>query len=129
MASSPRPGSLGYDAMRDLNWSREEKAVARKAFDRALQRELEAVVIEAKNQAAKIQHPSDLWDLERYLTDRRTEIDRKYEYKYSVLILVFGNLIQQGMLSEQELQGLNQDKLDAIRRYANLEFSPGLKRK
>jgi len=129
MDSISRPGALGYDAMRDLNWSREEKAIARKAFDRALHRELEAVVIGAKNRAAKIQQPSDLWDLERYLTDRRTEIDHKYEYKYSVLILVFGNLIQQGVLSEQELQGLSQDKLDAIRRYANLEFSAGLKRK
>jgi hypothetical protein len=129
MASLSRPGALGYDAMRDLNWSREEKAIARKAFDRALQRELEAVVIEAKNRAAKIQQPSDVWELERYLTERRIQIDRQYEYKYSVLILVFGNLIQQGMLSEQELQGLSQDKLDAIRRYANLEFSAELKRK
>jgi hypothetical protein len=126
MASSPRPDPFGYDA---AHWSREEKAVARRAFDRALQRELEAVVIEAKKRAAKIQQPSDLWDLERYLTDRRAEIDRQYEYKYSVLILVFGSLIQQGMLSEQDLQGLSQDKLDAIRRYANLEFSAGLKRK
>jgi hypothetical protein len=36
MASLPRPGALGYDAMRDLKWSPAEKAVARKAFDRAL---------------------------------------------------------------------------------------------
>jgi hypothetical protein len=129
MASLSRPGALGYDAMRDLNWSREEKAVARKAFERALQRELEAIMIEAKKRAAKMQQPSELWDLERYLTDRRAEIDRQYEYKYSVLILVFGNLIQRGRLTEQELQGLNEDKLDAIRRYANLEFSAGLNRK
>jgi hypothetical protein len=128
MASSPRPGALGYDAIRDLEWSREEKAVARKAFDLALKRELKAAMFEAKNRAAKIQQPSDLWDLERYLTDRRTQIDRQYEYKYSVLIFVFGNLVQQGRLSEQDLEGLNQDKLDAIRRYVKLEFSAGLKR-
>jgi len=120
MTSLPRPGALGYDAMRDLHWSPQEKAVARKAFDRALQRELEAVMVEAKKQAAKIRQPSELWELERYLTQRRTQIDRQYEYKYSVLILVFGNLTRQGMLSEQELEGLSQDKLDAIRRYAEL---------
>jgi hypothetical protein len=129
MTSSPHPVALGYDAIRDLEWSPEEKAVARKAFDRALHRELEAVVIEAKNQAAKIQQPSDLWDLERYLTQRRTQIDRQYEYKYSVLIFVFADLVRQGLLREQELEGLNQDKLDAVRRYANIEFSAGLKRK
>jgi hypothetical protein len=129
MASSPRPTPLGYNEMRDLKWSPEEKAVARKAFDLALQRELEAVIIEAKNRAEEIKQPSDLWELERYLTARRTQIDRQYEYKYSVLILVFGNLIQQGRLTEQELQGLHQDKLDAIRRYADFEFSAGLKQK
>ncbi len=118
MASLPRPGALGYGAMRDLNWSPKEKAVARKAFDRALQRELEAVTIEAKTRARKIQQPSDLWELERYLTERRKQIDREYEYKYSVLILVFGNLMRQGRLSEEELLGLNQDKLDSIRRFA-----------
>jgi photoprotection regulator FRP-like protein len=129
MASSPRPGTLGYAAIRDVKWSPAEKAVARKAFDLALKRELEAVIIEAKKRAGNVQQPSDLWELERYLTERRIQIDRQYEYKYSVLILLFGNLIQQGRLSEQELQGLNQDKLDAIRRYADLEFSAGLKRK
>jgi len=79
-------------------------------------------MIEAKKRAAKIQQPSDLWELERYLTERRTKIDRQYEYKYSVLIFVFGNLIRQGRLTEQELQGLNQDKLDAIWRYIEMDL-------
>jgi hypothetical protein len=116
------PGALGYDAIRDLEWAREEKAVARKAFDLALKRELEEVMIDVKKRAGNIRQPSDLWDLERYLTDRRVQIDRQYEHKYSVLILVFGNLIQQGRLTEQELQGLNEDKLNAIRRYVELNL-------
>jgi hypothetical protein len=90
---------------------------------------LEGVIIETKKRAEKIQQSSDAGELEPYLTERRIQIDRQYEYKYSVLILVFGNLICQGMLSEQELQGLNQDKLDSIRRYAKLEFSAELKLK
>jgi photoprotection regulator FRP-like protein len=122
MASSSRPEAIGYETLRDLNWSPAEKVVARKAFDRALRRELESVMVEAKKRAAKIQQPSDIWDLVHYLTERRTQIDRQYEYKYSLLILVFGNLIQQGRLSEHELQGLNQDKLDSIRRYLEMDL-------
>jgi len=34
------------------------------------------------------------------------------------LITVFGDLIRQGRLSEQGLHGLSEDKLGAIRRYA-----------
>jgi hypothetical protein len=34
------------------------------AFDRALQKEFELVIREAKRRAAEIQQPSDLWNLE-----------------------------------------------------------------
>ncbi len=74
--------------LREMKWSPAEKVVARRAFDLALGRELEAVVEEAKDRAAKIQEPSELWELERWLTERRQGIDRKYDYRYSVLPLV-----------------------------------------
>jgi len=107
MASLPHSGTQGlYTTMRDLKWSPAEKAIARKAFHQALQRELEAVILESKQMAAKINQPSDLWDLERYLPQRREEIERKYDYRYSVLPLVFGNLVREGRLSEEELYGL-----------------------
>lgn len=75
-------------------------------------------MIEAKKRAEKVRQPSDLWDLERYLTARRTQIDRQFDYRYSVLIFVFGDLIRRGRLNEQELQGLGEEKLASIRRYA-----------
>ena len=49
--------------------------------------ELEAVIRKAKERAERIEQPSHLWDLEHYLTRRRQEIDRKYDYRYSVLPL------------------------------------------
>lgn len=86
------PTATPYTDVRDLKWSTAEKAIARKAFDLALQRELDAVIREAKNRAANINQPSELWDLERYLTQRRKDIDRLHDYRYSVLPLVFRNL-------------------------------------
>ena len=64
--------------------------------------------------AGQIQQPSDLWDLESYLTQRRKEIDRKYDYRYSRLTHVFGKLLHEGRLREEELRGLREDKLEAI---------------
>ena len=118
MASLPR-----YDPhtdMRDLKWSSAEKAIARQAFDLALSRELDAVIREAKDRAARIAQPSEVWDLERYLTQRRKDIDRLYDYRYSMLPLVFGNLLRQARLAEQDLHGLAEDKLAFIRSYASL---------
>lgn len=117
MTSLPsRAASGAGTAMRDLKWSPAEKAIARRAFDQALARELEAVILETKTKAAQIQEPSGLWELERYLTQRRQEIDRKYDYRYSVLPLVLANLLSGGRLNENELHGLGKDKLGYIHR-------------
>jgi hypothetical protein len=80
---------------------------------------LEAVVGEAKDRAAKIKEPSELWELERWLTERRIGIDRKYDYRYSVLPLVLATLLREGRLTQDDLRGLGQDKLQAIRRAAS----------
>jgi hypothetical protein len=68
--------------------------------------------------ANKIQQSSDLWDLEHYLTKRRKEIDRKYDYRYSQLTQMFGRLLHEKRLREDELRGLREDKLRSIRSFA-----------
>jgi len=70
--------------------------------------------------SGNIEQPTDLWDLEHYLTESRKRIDRTYDYRYSVLTDVFGRLIREGRLSEKELQGLGEDKLESIRSCAKL---------
>ncbi len=106
--------------MRDLKWSPSEKAVARKAFEVALAREFQAVIAETKRLASKIEQPDDLWELERYLTEKRKEIDETFDYRYSMLPLVLGVLIRRGRVGEQELSGLSEDKLARIRSVAAL---------
>jgi hypothetical protein len=56
--------------------------------------------------------------LEHYLTERRREIERKYDYRYSQLDLVFGRLLRERWIDEEDLRGLGEDKLEAIRSYA-----------
>jgi hypothetical protein len=76
------------------------------------------VIQEAKKMVSQIQQSSDLWDLEHYLTQRRKEIDRKYDYRYSQLTHVFGRLLYEKRLREEELRGLREDKLKPIRSFA-----------
>ena len=110
----PQPSSI-YSTMRMMHWSPKEKAIARRAFDLALQRELVATVQEAKQMAERIKEPSQLWELEHHLTQRRKEINAKYEYKYTVLLLVLGDLVREGRIGLNELQGLAEDKLRCVR--------------
>ncbi|MGB6676992.1 MAG: hypothetical protein WBE44_09900 [Terriglobales bacterium] len=113
--TSPSATQHTYPYQNEKTWSKLEKAVARAAFDAALGQELHEVIQEVKKMANEIQQSSDLWDLEFYLTQRRKEIDRKYDYRYSQLLHVFGRLLHEGRLREEELRGLREDKLDAIR--------------
>jgi hypothetical protein len=113
--TSPSATQDSYPYQNEPIWSRSEKIIARKAFDAALGRELHEVIQEAKKMASQIQHSSDLWDLEHYLTQRRKEIDSKYDYRYSQLTHVFGRLLHEGRLREEDLRGLREDKLNLIR--------------
>jgi hypothetical protein len=107
-----------YPYQNEPTWSKSEKAIARKAFDAALGRELLEVIRKAKRMATEIQQSSDLWDLEHYLTERRNEIDRKYDYRYSQLTQVFGRLLHERRLKEEELRGLREDKMKLIHSFA-----------
>ena len=114
-SQNPPPG---YASASDMTWSKPETTLARKAFDAALSRELHEVVEETKRLASKIKQPSDLWELEHYLTRRRKEIDRKYEFRASHLTQVLGRLVFENRVSEAELRGLRQGKLNLIRSFA-----------
>jgi len=107
-------------SMAHLTWSPAEKAIARKVYEAALKQELEDVVRETKEKAAKIKQVSEVWDLEYHLTQRRKEIDRAYDYRYSVLPDVFGNLIRKGRIREEDLRGLSDDKLEYIQAYSKI---------
>jgi hypothetical protein len=113
-----------YRKRHDQMWSRSEKAIAHRVFDAALNRELHEVLQETKQMASKITKASQLWDLENYLTERRKEIDRKYDRRSSQLTSVLGRLVYEGGVKEEELRGLKEDKLNSIRSYA--QFLAGM---
>lgn len=101
-------------------WSRSEKVIARTAFNTALERELQEVMQEAKQKANHMKEPADVWELERYLTQRRKDIDRKYDFRSSRLTHVLGRLLSERRIRDEELRGLREDKMKAIRSCAKL---------
>ena len=62
--------------------------------------------------------PSDLWDLEHYLSERRKDINRKYDTRGSRLKDVMGRLLYENRISEDNLRGLGDEKMKAIRSFA-----------
>jgi Photoprotection regulator fluorescence recovery protein len=76
------------------------------------------VIQEVKHKASQIKRSSDLWDLEHYLTQRRKEINRKYDFRGSQLTDVLGRLLCENRLSEEDLRGLREEKMKSTRSFA-----------
>jgi hypothetical protein len=109
--------------MREFTWSATEKKAARVAFNLALARELKATKREAE---AMLQNSSDdraIWRVHDYLSEKRREIDEKYDYRYSVLMLVFPRLVSEGWLKADELSGIGAEKVDLIKKLMALRAS------
>ena len=98
----------------ELKWSGEEKKVARKAYDLAFTRQCSAITEKAKRMLDKSSPPDGVWKLHDYLSREGRKVDRTYDYRYSVLISVFGQLLREGWLTTNDLEGLSPDKLKKI---------------
>ena len=68
--------------------------------------------------ASQINKPDDLWDLEKYLTERRKDINRKYDTRGSRLKDVLGRLLYENRLGEDDLRGLREEKMKSIHSFA-----------
>jgi Photoprotection regulator fluorescence recovery protein len=91
--------------MFEFKWSPSEKKAARAAFDLALARELKGIRQETEALLQKSRDESSIWRVHDYLSAKRREVDEKYDYRYSVLILVFSRLVSEGWLTVDDLSG------------------------
>ncbi len=96
-----------------------EKKIARKAFEKAYQRECSDLIEKIHTKAGQSTEPDNIWRFHDFLTEKRDEIDEKYDYRYSVLILVFARLINDKWLDLDDLKGLAENKIDRIESLIN----------
>ena len=106
--------------MHDLKWSESEKKLARRIFEAALQQELGEIMTKFKEMAGRAELPDEMWAVEGWLAHQRRDIDTKYDFRYSQLIIVFGKLLRENRVTEQQLEGLGKEKLSYIERIATL---------
>lgn len=98
----------------ETQWSPQEEKIAKTAFDAAYHREVTSMTAEVKRQAKGATSPDELWKLHDFLSARRHDLDGKYDFRPSMLIFVFAQLIKEGWLDIQELEGLTADKIAKV---------------
>jgi hypothetical protein len=102
----------------EATWSSAEKKVARKAFDAAFRRQCAAITEKAERMLTTSSPPYGIWKLHDYLSRERRKVDKRYDYRYSVLISVFAELLRDGWLTKPDLSGLSEDKIEQIEHWA-----------
>lgn len=64
--------------------------------------------------------PSVIWRIHDYLSEERRRTDTLFDYRYSVLLMVFSRLLRDGWLTEADLASLSKDKMEQIRQWSSL---------
>lgn len=100
--------------MGENSWSNEEKMVAREAFEKAYQRETLTLLETIREKVSGIETIDNAWHLHDFLSAKRHELDGKYDYRDSFLIIVIARLVKEGWLHLDELDGLEEGKLIKI---------------
>jgi len=104
----------------EFTWSKKEKELARKIFDQAHDRELNNIIDKTRKDISniKITEKYRIWKIHDYLSEKRKEVDFKYDFRYSVIIMVFGRLFEEGLIVENDLIGLSEEKIEKIKSIA-----------
>jgi hypothetical protein len=102
----------------EAKWSAAEKKIARKAYEAAFLRQCTAITAKAKRMLDSSSPPDGIWRLHDYLSRERRKVDLKYDHRYSVLISVFAQLLREGWLKKEDLEGLAPDKIEQIEHWA-----------
>ena len=106
--------------MRYFDWSNTEKILARQAYDRAYERECTKIKEKVHGMLSRTEDPKEIWKIDDYLRKNRRDMDSKYDYRYSILIVVFGKLMKEGLILDSDIDKLSKDKIDAIKRIASI---------
>jgi hypothetical protein len=106
----------------DFQWSDIEKKAARNLFQQALQNELSQLMSQLREKVNTMNSPDEVWEIHHFLSFRRKEIDLKYDYRYSVLPRVFGQLLAENLVTEEDIKVFSVDKQEVIKRFGHQFF-------
>jgi len=101
-------------------WTAQEQELARSVFERALLREIEALIETLRSQAAVLGGREDVWQLHDFLSIQRHAIEGRQQFQLTGLLFVFADFVRNGLASLEELEGLSADKLAKISAMARM---------
>ena len=97
------------------DWTSEEEAVARQAFDLGKERSIASLIDNLKDLSAKLDTPESVWQFHDYLSTERYQYEGRTEFDFNNILFTLADMIKQKLINYDDLNGLNQLKLGKIK--------------
>ena len=78
--------------MSATDWTSEEEAVARQAFDLGKQRSIVILIDNLKNLSTKLDTPESIWQFHDYLSTERYQYEGRMEFDFSNILFTLAKV-------------------------------------
>jgi hypothetical protein len=95
-------------------WSEQEQAIAQAALNRARLRAVQVLIEALQRQVGHLDTIDSVWNLHDFLSTQRYQIEGRFDFRLDGILFVFASLLKEGLLSAEELEGLDSEKLAKI---------------
>ena len=101
--------------MSATDWTTEEEAVARQAFELGKQRSITTLIENLRDLSTRLDTPESIWQFHDYLSTERYQYEGRMEFDFSNILFTLADMIKQKLIQYDDLNGLNQVKVSKIK--------------
>ena len=101
--------------MSATDWTSEEEAVARQAFELGKQRSITTLIENLRDLSTRLDTPESIWQFHDYLSTERYQYEGRKEFDFSNILFTLADMIKQKLIQYDDLNGLNQVKVSKIK--------------
>ena len=101
--------------MSATDWTSEEEAVARQAFELGKQRSITTLIENLRDLSTRLDTPESIWQFHDYLSSERYQYEGRMEFDFSNILFTLADMIKQKLIQYDDLNGLNQVKVSKIK--------------
>ena len=101
--------------MSTADWTQDELAIARAAFEAGKQRSIEVLIQTLQENVGGLNTPESIWQLHDYLSTERYQYEGRADFDTSNILFTLADMIKQQLISADNLNGLDQNKLSKVK--------------
>ena len=101
--------------MTSANWTPREEDVARHAFHNGNQRCIKVLIKNLQAKSQSLNSAECIWKLHDFLSTERHNFEGRAEFDYNSILFTLADMLKQQLISIEELEGLDQQKLAKIK--------------